>query len=214
MEHPIHILPSDGTLKPKHMRDLAENCSEQNPHPENPGLTVFTFRAKDVHDSRNRTIVADPKNGRYSADRADGCVCENVRSAIDCDCQKSTCFVCKQTFVAIANICDSSYCLYDECDLCTHQRETCSTLQIEQDIQAEYQKFLTENPNETQALAAYCAIAEILGAGSGDAPNFPIARKTVAALTSANPDDGSWTFNDGSVLKPYPPNHAWLKDTH
>ena len=63
-EHPIHILPWDGTLGPEHMQKLAESATSRTDHPSAPGAVIFTFSASEINDVRDRTIIADPGSAR------------------------------------------------------------------------------------------------------------------------------------------------------
>lgn len=211
--HPTHLLPIDGTLENLHMTLLAEHCSSQAPDPRDSGLTVFTFLASDVYDVRDRVIVADPANGRYTTARATGCVCEFARPPIECECWISECTACNQPFTAIESACDSIYCLYDECPLCSHQREGCYAEDIETRINEARQESALKYPEETAAHHMYEAIANVLGSGSGDAPNYPIARRILGRITQTGPDESEWVASDGSVINVNAKQPAWL-DLH
>ena len=210
MNHPIHILPAEGSLRVGHMEELAANCSSSKPDPTDPNRTVFTFLARDVNDSRDRTVVADPAAGRYTADRAEGCVCEGLRTPLECQCQTSQCGNCSSVFVAIESTCEYAYCLYDECPLCTHQRESCNADALELGIREGWESLRVNQPSETDADILYGAVAEVLGAGSGDAPNFPVVRRILGRIAGVGEDESAWTLPDGSVLRLDSRNPAWL----
>ena len=209
-EHPIHILPWDGTLGPEHMQKLAESATSRTDHPSAPGAVIFTFSASEINDVRDRTIIADPGSARYSADRAPGCVCRKAKEAIRCDCQKTERHGCSRTLMAIENACAFALCLYDECELCAHQREDCMFEDIRQATIDEFAAQLRERPEEGMA-AAYSAIAETIGADSGDAPDFPAARRILVAMTDTHADGQRWPFSDGTALRPHGSSGAWLE---
>ena len=210
-ERPIHILPWDGTLGPEHMQKLAESATSRTDHPSAPGAVIFTFSASEINDVRDSTIIADPGSARYSADRAPGCVCRKAKEAIRCDCQKAERHACGQTFMAIENACAFALCLYDECELCAHQREDCMFKDIRQATAEEFAAQLRERPEDGIAAAAYSAIAETIGADSGDAPDFSAAPRILAAMTGESAGADRWPFSDGTDLRPYGSSGAWLE---
>lgn len=209
-EHPIHILASDGFLRPGNIQTLADNCTRSELHPDDDNLVIFTFAAADVNDSRDRIITADTASGRFRANRAEGCVCEDVREELDCDCHTLECTGCEERFIAIESTCEFMFCLYDECQYCTHQREDCLSNQVASQIRSAYRQELKEVEGVSRAEAAYSAIAETLGAGSGEAPNFPVARRSLSAMTGAEDTEGPWTFADQSVIDLDAANSAWF----
>ena len=192
MNHPIHYLPVDGSLQAQHMDELAKHCSSSKPDPTDPARTVFTFLAGDINDIRDRVVVADPAGGHYTMGRPDGCVCRSFRAPIECQCSPTRCRDCGGEFTAIEPTCDFLYCLYDECQLCTHQREDCHAQEIERNINGEWQTQRAGQPDETDASNLYGAVAEVLGAESGDAPNYPVVRRILGRIAGSGDDESAW----------------------
>ena len=212
MQHPVNFLLHDNTLHEEHVGLLFANCDRHSPHPDDPSRTVFTFSARRVNDVRDRTIDADIANGRYTADRSADCVCDQVRPDITCECWNASCHYCGLTFVAVQHACDSEYCLYDECKLCLHQRETCDFEEIERRVETARQSSVRQYPEETVASHAYAAVTAVLGGGSGEAPSFPAVRRILGRIMQVNPDDENvWFAPDGSTLRVDRRNSAWIE---
>ena len=208
MTHPIHILAADGSLQARHVEELAKHCSSSKPGPGDS--TAFTFLAGDINDFHDRIIVADPAVGRYTMERPDGCVCDFTRTPIECQCRATQCHDCGGEFTAIEAVCDFIYCLFDECPLCTHQRESCQAHVVERDVKAEWRSQQINHPGDTDAEHVYGAVAAVLGADSGDAPNFPVVRRILGRIAGSDEDESAWRLPDGSVLRLDPRNPAWL----
>ena len=210
MTHPIHILPADGSLQATHLEELAAHCSSSRPDPTDPTRTEFTFLAGDINDFHDRVIVADPAESRYTMERPEVCVCDFVRSPLECQCWTAQCSDCEGEFTAMESVCDFVYCLADECPLCTHQREGCHAQVIERDIHREWQSQRVDHPGETDAGYIYGAVAAVLGADSGDAPNYPVVRRVLGRIAGSGDDETVWRLPDGSTIRLDSRNPAWL----
>ena len=209
MQHPIHFLSPNGELDGRSLRLLDENCSSQSPDPTDPSRTIFTFLAHHVFDVRDRIIVADLPNGTYTTERAPNCACDQLRTPIECGCIDTTCYTCGQPFTAMETICASTYCLYDQCPLCEHQRESCHAETIEPDIIELRDQMAIQSPTNTAADHMHAAISAVLGAGAVDAPNYPVTRRILSRHLQST-EANAWTAPDGSRIHIDPTRPAWL----
>ena len=210
MLHPIQSLPHNGQLNPERIAQRRRRSSSFTPDPENPQRTIYTFRAGDVNDNRDRVIIADPQNGVYTATRDPGCVCRRFYTPIECNCTMTACDTCELEFAATRSTCQFQYCLYDDCPLCTHQRENCDAQSIEAQIVEARHDYAQTYTSETTASEFYAAIADVLGADTGEAPNLPVVRRILGNHLTTTDDRLSWTAPDNSVIHVDPSQPAWL----
>ena len=215
MKHPIQILNDSRPLTDHQWTQLAQNCSRQYDD-DAAGYTIFYFAAGAINDSYDRLVVANQLDHTHVYLRQPHCVCEGIRTAIDCDCTKTNCYHCKQEFIAMQNSCDSESCVNDDCPLCCHWRDDCGTQHIKDAIIAEYNEAISDDPDLGQAHAYHRAISRVLAPGVGEAPVFPVTVRLLNELVNPahpNLDPQEWSLPDGTFITRPRKNRAWLEYT-
>ena len=216
MEHPQDYLTEGRPLQAHQWERLRQECSERREGP-GEGETTFMFRAADLNDRYDRTIVADRSRNTFRCLPQPHCVCR--RGALECQCQETSCTTCGQDLTAMTAVCDFEFCVNDHCPLCEHQRESCLYREVRDTIREGAERDRRQL-RACIALAHVGAVGRALAPGVGDSPLFPCTIRILDELLDGDHDlqeairtrgaGLEWPCTDGSVVRHNPNNPGWL----
>ena len=212
VEHPMNYLSPGRPVSPAALQKMRDGCSRAEPGDE-PGTTVYTFEARSMRDIYDRTLVVNSADFTFRVRPLAHCVCQDVRDPLFCECVEDSCHLCGASLVAMTISCSDQGCLYDDCPLCRHYREGCGYETIRDGVFQEASKCRTDYPDETLAASFIHGVSVMLGAGSGEAPDFPVSERIIeeslGEFGHAKREEGEWRYRDGShVVRS--PDGAWL----
>ena len=200
-EHPSHYLRHNGTIDADQSARLRADADEIR---DNQTTTVLTLKATTVRDDRDIRLTLPHGTGTYQAERRPGCICQDWRTPLHCQCRTRQCASCHAEFTSVEFICLTGYCIQDVCPLCSHRREVCETHTVEKDIHDEAARMREESSRTMSIAECYIdALAQSLGDGT-EAPAFPVARRTLNSspllADSGEKEREKWTMKDGSEI--------------
>ena len=210
---PHEYLDRSGSLSPEELRKL-QDWVEETRYDAGTGETVYELGARPIWGGYQLTVTVNAAQNAYQVKRREHCQCQEGRHALDCECIPVDCVKCHLRLTGLTNICDSELCLYDQCPACRHYRETCFSEEIIAAVLK--QADIEQSHSSSEAMAMVFAVAENLGAHTGEAPVFPITERAIdlserLASRTGEGRNTVWTFQDQSTLTPDRTRGIWLE---